>query len=61
MGLREQILDIRDSGEVNMLDSRAVQVLANQCRYYDLVVFIEDHRREYCKFIMTGDEELLTC
>ena len=61
MGLKEQILDVRDSGEVNMFDTNAVQVLASQRGHYDLVVFIEDHRREYCKFILTGDEELLAC
>ena len=43
-------------GETNMLDSRAVQVIANRLGFYELVVFIEENRREYARFIMTGGE-----
>ena len=59
MTLKEQILDIRDSGEANMLDANAVQVAANERGYYELVCFIEDNRRDYGKYILTGDESLL--
>lgn len=44
--IRKQILTIRDTGETNMLDSRAVQVIANRLGFYELVVFIEENRRE---------------
>lgn len=54
--IREQIMAIRDSGETNMLDARMVQVIANREGYYELVCFIEDHRREYVHFIFTGEE-----
>ena len=55
----EQIMAIRDSGETNMLDIRTVQYIANRENYYELVIFIEDHRKEYWNFIMTGDETYL--
>ena len=54
--IREQIMAIRDSGETNMLDARMVQVIAKREGYYELVCFIEDHRREYVHFIFTGEE-----
>ena len=57
--IREQIMAIRDSGEINMLDSRGVQYIANRENYYELVIFIEDHNREYWNFIMTGDDKYL--
>ena len=55
--VKEQILAIRDSGETNMFDSRTVQYLANQRNFYELVCFIEDHRKEYANFILYGDGE----
>lgn len=54
--IREQILAVRDTGEVNMLNSRAVQVIADRLGFFELVVFIEENRREYARFIMTGGE-----
>ena len=53
--IKEQILAIRDSGETNMLDTRAVQWIANREGYYELVVYLEEHSREYWNFIMTGE------
>ena len=53
--IKEQILAIRDSGETNMLDTRTVQWLANREGYYELVIYLEDNRREYWNFIMTGE------
>lgn len=52
--VREAIMNIRAGGETNMMDSRTVQWIANRDGYYDLVLFIEDHRREYAHFILTG-------
>ena len=54
--IREQIMAIRDSGETNMFDTRTVQYIANREGYYELVVYLEEHRTEYWNFIMTGEE-----
>lgn len=54
--IREQILAIRDTGETNMFDIRTVQYIANREGYYELVVYLEDHRQEYAHFILTGEE-----
>ena len=53
--IREQIMAIRDSGETNMLDTRTVQWIANREGYYELVIYLEDKKREYWNFIMTGE------
>ena len=54
--VREQILKIRDSGLTNMFDTNMVQYLAHKNGCYELVMFIEEHKREYVRFIMTGEE-----
>ena len=54
--VQEQIMAVRDSGETNMLDTRAVQRIANREGFYELVVYLEEHRREYANFILTGKE-----
>ena len=54
--IREQILAIRDSGCTNMLDMNAVQLIAYERGYYELVCYIEEDHREYWHFIMTGEE-----
>lgn len=51
--IKEQILAIRDSGETNMLDTRAVQWIANRENYFELVIYLEENSREYWNFIMT--------
>lgn len=51
---REQILAIRDSGRTNMFDTNTVQRIAYESGYYELVCFIEEHRRGYVHFILTG-------
>lgn len=54
--IKEQILAIRDTGKTNMLDTSAVQRLAFESGYHELVCYIEEHRREYWHFILTGEE-----
>lgn len=54
--VREQIMAVRDTGEVNMLDINAVQRIANREGFYELVIYLEEHRREYASFILTGKE-----
>ena len=53
--IREQILSIRDTGLSNMFDKDAVQKLAFDREMFDLVVFIEEHPREYVEFILYGN------
>jgi len=53
----EQILTIRDSGVTNMFDIKRVQLEAYRRGCYELVVFLEEHRQEYTKFILTGESE----
>ena len=54
--VREQILKIRDSGLTNMFDVSTVQRIANDMGFHELVVYLEEHRREYAHFILTGEE-----
>lgn len=53
--VKKQILTIRDTGLTNMFDTNAVQRIANDMGFYELVVFIEEHRKEYAQFIITGE------
>ena len=53
--IKEQILAIRDSGETNMFDVKTVQYLAYHRDFYELVTYLEEHRKEYVRFIMTGE------
>lgn len=52
--IKTQILAIRNSGETNMFDIRRVQQIANRRDYYELVIYLEEHRKEYVNFILTG-------
>ena len=54
--IRNQILAIRDTGLTNMFDVHMVQRLAFDRNYFELVNFLEEHRKEYVHFIMYGDE-----
>lgn len=53
--VKEQILAIQQMGETNMLDTNAVQYIADREGFYELVIFIEERRHEYIEFIFTGD------
>lgn len=55
--VRQQILSIRDSGQTNMFDIQTVQWIANQNNYFELVHFIEEHKSEYTRSILQGDDE----
>lgn len=54
--IKEQILAIRQTGITNMFDTQTVQRLADEMRFYELVVYLEEHRKEYAHFILTGEE-----
>ena len=51
-----QIMDIRDSGRVNMFDIPSVQRMAFEMGFYELVCFIEEDRAAYVRFILTGEQ-----
>jgi hypothetical protein len=52
--IKEQILAIRDTGLTNMFDVNTVQQQAYERDFYELVLYLEDHRKEYVNFILTG-------
>nr|DAQ42280.1 MAG TPA: protein of unknown function (DUF5049) [Caudoviricetes sp.] len=51
-----QIMDIRNSGQVNMFDVPSVQRMAFEMGFYELVCFIEEDRAAYVRFILTGEK-----
>ena len=53
--VKKQILAVRDTGETNMFDVPMVQRIANDRDFYDLVLYLEDNRKEYVNFIITGE------
>ena len=53
--VKKQILAIRDTGLTNMFDVSTVQRIANDMGFYELVVYLEEHRREYMHFILAGE------
>ena len=54
--VKKQILAIRDTGRTNMFDVNMVQFLAKEYGYYELVMYLEEHRKEYVRFILTGEQ-----
>ena len=54
--IRGQILAVRDTGLTNMFDITAVQRIAYSMDFFELVLFLEEHQREYARFILTGEE-----
>ena len=53
--VKEQILAIRETGLTNMFDLPMVQRLAYERDFYELVCWIEDHKKKYTHFILTGE------
>ena len=53
--IKKQILAVRDTGLTNMFDIPMVQRIANDRNYFDLVLYLEDNKKEYAHFIMTGE------
>ena len=52
----KQIIAVRNTGLTNMFDICTVQRIANDMGFYELVVYLEEHRGEYARFILTGEE-----
>lgn len=55
--VREQLLAVRATGLTNMFDTNAVQRIAYDMEFYELVTFIDEHKKEYVNFILYGDRE----
>ena len=55
--IRTQILAIRESGITNMFDLPRVQQEAYARGFYELVIYLNDHKTEYARFILTGEVE----
>lgn len=53
--IRDQLMSIRDSGATNMMDAARVQRLALEQGFHELVIFLEENRNEYIRFILYGD------
>jgi len=53
--IKEQILKVRDTGLTNMFDTIAVQRIAFEMELYELVTFLEDNKKAYVHFILTGE------
>lgn len=53
--IREEILEIRSTGTTNMFDLPVVMRMAYDREFYDLVIFLEEHPKEYVHFILTGE------
>ena len=55
--IKEQIIAIRDTGLTNMFDVNTVQRIAHEMEFYELVIFLEEEKAKYVKFILNGDED----
>jgi len=53
-----QIMAIRETGETNMFDVTRVQRLAYEKGFHELVLFLQEHKKEYARFILTGEEDI---
>lgn len=52
--IKKQILVIRNTGITNMFDVTAVQRIAFEMGFYELVDFLETDRKAYVDFIIYG-------
>ena len=59
MTIKEQIFAIRETGITNMFDVKMVQYLANELEFFELVLFLEEHSKEYVQFIISGEDGFL--
>ena len=53
--IRQQILTVRATGRTNMFDIHVVLRIAHEMQFYELVIFLKEHRSEYVRFILTGE------
>ena len=55
--IKRQILEIRASGLTNMFDVTMVQRIAFERNFYELVNYLEENRKGYVRFILTGETD----
>jgi len=54
--IKEQILQVRETGLTNMFNIGAVQWIADQMGLSELAVYLsDDNTKEYTHFILTGE------
>ena len=53
--IKTQILKVRDTGLTNMFDTNVVQKIAFEMELYELVNVLEDNKKAYVHFILTGE------
>ena len=51
----KQVLHIRDTGLTNMFDFNAVQQIASDNGFYELVTWMEENKTAYGNLILTGE------
>ena len=55
--VKAQFLAVRETGLTNMFDLNAVQRIAYDMDFFELVNFIEESKSAYVRFILTGEEQ----
>ena len=48
------IMEVRDSGQTNMMDRGQVMVVADSLGFHDVVCWIEDNPKDYARGILRG-------
>lgn len=51
--LKSQIETVRASGRTNMLDTKSVQIIANQMDLFELVILIEEEKETYFHYLLS--------
>jgi len=54
--VKEQILNIRKSGETNMFDIPKVREIAFRKGFIELACYLTENKIAYFRFILTGEE-----
>lgn len=54
--IKKQILQVRDTALINMLDFQGVKQVAIDLGLLELVAYIDEHPEEYSDFILYGKE-----
>ena len=54
--IKKQILEVRDTALINMMDFKGVQQIAEELGLLELVSYIDEHPEEYGNFILYGKE-----
>ena len=55
--LKEQILQVRDTGLVNMFDIKGVRQIAEAMEFTELVRYLDEDRKGYAEFILFGGKQ----